>query len=258
MKNSALLLCFAVPLALPAQTAQKPAAPASKPAGAHAATQHASASAGVKLPPGVPPVTGPINTAFALRYQDIKIGTGAEAQPFKIYKVFYTGYRAADGVKFDSSDDHRSPIATREGKAELGPDGKPKMGPPEPLAFAQGTGRLIPGFDQGFNGMRVGGKRRLFIPWQLAYGTRNLPDQPAKDGQPAHPGIPPKSDLIFDVELVDVADLPAAHPPMGGAPARPAAPAGQPSSDQNPPSGSNTPATPAPAPQPAAPPQPQN
>jgi peptidylprolyl isomerase len=86
---------------------------------------------------------------------------------------------------------------------------------------------VIPGFDQGFAGMKVGGQRRLFIPWQLAYGAKGRPGPEA-----AHPGIPPKADLIFDVELVDVTDLPTAPArstadgmrPMTGAPAAPARP----------------------------------
>jgi peptidylprolyl isomerase len=139
---------------------------------------------------------------FSLRYQDISIGTGTEAEPLKTYRVIYTGYRAADGVKVDSSSDHRSPILGPDGKPEMGADGKPKLGDPQPFSFPQGMGRLIPGFDQGFAGMRAGGKRRLFIPWQLAYGVRGIPDRPG------HPGIPPKSDMIFDVELVDVSETP--------------------------------------------------
>jgi hypothetical protein len=91
----------------------------------------------------------------------------------------------------------------KDGKPELGPDGKPKMGDPQPLAIPQGVGRVIPGFDYGLVGMKIGGKRRIFIPWQLAYGTRAMPDRPD------HPGIPAKSDLIFDVELVEVTDIPA-------------------------------------------------
>jgi peptidylprolyl isomerase len=243
MSKSLLLFCLACAMAVQAQTVQKPATSAARPATAHPAASAA------RLPPGIPPVAGPVNTAFSLKYQEIKIGTGAEAASFKMYKVFYTGYRAADGVKFDTSDDHRNPVMGADGKPEMGPDGKPKLGDPEPLAFAQGTGRLIPGFDQGFNGMHVGGKRRLFIPWQLAYGTRDIPEQPARNGQPAHVGIPPKSDLIFDVELVDVSELPPQHPPMGGAPPvpKPAAPSGQ-----GAPAGSTTP-PPAPSTQPAQP-----
>jgi peptidylprolyl isomerase len=183
----------------------------------------------MKLPPNVPPVKGIVKTAFSLRYEDIKIGTGPEAEPQKLYKVKYTGWRAADGVKFDAWDEHPQPVMDKDGKPETDADGKPKMGDPQPAQFPIGIGRMIPGFDQGFIGMHVGGKRRLFIPWQLAYGTRAMPDH-----GPDHPGIPAKSDLIFDVELVDMTDLqlaprPGAAPGQGapagaGAGARPAAP----------------------------------
>jgi len=150
-------------------------------------------------------IQGVIKPLFTLRYEDYKIGTGAEAEPGKMYKVYYTGYRAADGVKFDSSFDHPGPPEKDvDGKPVLDADGKPKLGDPQPMAFPQGMGRLIPGFDQGFAGMKIGGKRRLFIPWQLAYGIRAIPDH-----GPGHPGIPAKSDLVFDVELVDVTEMPA-------------------------------------------------
>jgi peptidylprolyl isomerase len=171
--------------------------------GSKPGTSSASAATVVKLPPGIPRGRGPVKTAFSLRYQDIKIGTGAEGEPNKIYKVLYTGWIAADGRKFDSSDDHRMPLKDKDGKPVMGDDGKPKLGDPQPLTFLQGMGRLIPGFDQGCMGMKVGGKRRLFIPWQLAYGAHGHPGPDAKN-----PGIPPKADLIFDVELVDVAEMP--------------------------------------------------
>jgi peptidylprolyl isomerase len=213
MKHTFLLLFMAAAAAAAsAQTPAKPAVTPAKPAG----TVQKSAAPGVKLPPGVPPVKGVLRTALTLRYQDIKIGTGADAEPGKMYKVQYTGWRAADGVKFDSSFDHPGqPVKDKDGKPVLGADGKPETGPPQPMSFPQGMGRLIPGFDQGFAGMKIGGKRRLFIPWQLAYGIREIPDH-----GPGHPGIPAKSDLIFDVELVDVADMPAppARPGMGGPP----------------------------------------
>lgn len=64
--------------------------------------------------------------------------------------------------------------------------------------FIQGRRAVIYGLDQGILGMKSGGKRRLFVPWQMAYGAKG--DSPA---------IPSKADLIFDVELVDVADPPA-------------------------------------------------
>lgn len=191
-----------------AQTAQKPAVP-------KAAAKPATSASGIKLPPGVPPARGIVKTAFSLRYQDIRIGTGADAEANKTYKVNYTGWLAADGHKFDSSYDHKTPVMGKDGKPELDADGKPKMNDGEPISFPQGFGRVIPGFDQGFVGMKIGGKRRLFIPWQLAYGARGRPGP-----NTANPGIPPKADLIFDIELVDVSEMPApqARPGMGNGP----------------------------------------
>jgi peptidylprolyl isomerase len=254
-----ILLMAATAAAASAQTPSKPAAPAAakaKPATTATSSQAATAGA-VKLPPGVPPVPGTPKVAFSLRYQEIKIGTGAEAPPNKLYKAKFTGWLAADGKEFDSSDKHRSPVLDKDGKPVMGDDGKPKMGDPEPIAFPQGFGRLIPGWDQGFAGMRIGGKRRLFIPWQLAYG---VPGRPGPD--PAHPVIPPKADLIFDVELVDVTELPQPQSRPGGPPNQPGmAPGMHPMPGTRPMSG--TPATPgapaispAPSPVPAASPAP--
>ena len=231
-----LLILGASSVAATAQTPAKPAAPAASTA--TAAHHTAAAPTATKLPPGIPVVKGIVKPAFTLRYEDYKIGTGAAAEPNKLYKVHYTGWLASDGHKFDSSYDHPgAPVLDKDGKPVMGEDGKPKKGEPQPMAFPQGMGRLIPGFDQGFEGMKVGGKRRLFIPWQLAYGARGRPGPDA-----AHPGIPAKADLIFDVELTDVSDLPTAPnrpgmggmpggrpmppgaPPAGGAPAKPATP----------------------------------
>jgi peptidylprolyl isomerase len=219
MRQTVLTLLLAASAA--ATTAQTPAKPAAPAATATPVHHPAATSSAVKLPPGVPPARGILKSAFTLRYQDIKIGTGAEAEPNKMYKVQYTGWlgsngRPDDGHKFDSSYDHPgAPVKDKDGKPVLGDDGKPKLGEPQPMSFPQGMGRLIPGFDQGFTGMKIGGKRRLFIPWQLAYGARGRPGPDA-----AHPGIPPKADLIFDVELVEVTDLPmpANHSGMGGMP----------------------------------------
>lgn len=191
-----------------AQTPAKPAAP-------RPAAKPATTGSGVTLPPGVPPARGILKTAFSLRYQDVRIGTGAVAEPNKIYKVNYTGWLAAGGHKFDSSYDHKMPVMGKDGKPEMNADGKPKVSEGEPISFPQGFGRVIPGFDQGFTGMKIGGKRRLFIPWQLAYGSRGRPGPSA-----ANPGIPAKADLIFDIELVDVSEMPApqARPGMGTMP----------------------------------------
>jgi peptidylprolyl isomerase len=230
MKNALLLFCLAGSLAVQAQTTQKPATSTAKPATAHPAT----ATPGVKVPPNIPKVVGPISTALTLRYQEIKVGTGPVGEPNKQWKVFYTGYRAADGVKFDSSDDHRDPVKGADGKPVMDANGQPKLGDPQPLAFPQGMGRMIPGFDHGVTGMHVGGKRRVFIPWQLAYGPRAMPDRPG------HPGIPANSDLIFDVELVEVTDLPA--------PQAPPTPQARPGAQGNPGSSSTPPPPPPPQP----------
>ncbi len=142
-------------------------------------------------PAGIPPATGKVESAFALRYIDIKPGEGAVAQPEQFYTVHYTGWLASDGTKFDSSLDRN-----------------------EPFTFQQGAHRVIPGWDGGFGGMHVGGKRRLFIPYQLAYGERGRP-----------PVIPPKSDLIFDIELISASDTPVPPEPPAPPPAeQPATP----------------------------------
>ncbi len=143
------------------------------------------------LPPGIPPASGKVESAFALRYIDIKPGDGAEAQPGQFYTVHYTGWLASDGTKFDSSLDRN-----------------------EPITLQQGVHRVIPGWDYGFAGMHVGGKRRLFIPYQLAYGERGRPP------------IPPKSDLIFDIELLAAGDTepPPPPPPPAAPPEQPATP----------------------------------
>lgn len=286
MNRIALVLFLsAITAAGGAQTTPKAAATSSakpKSSSVTASTAKSSATAAapepwIKLPPGVPRVVhGPVKVPFALHYEDVKIGTGAAGEAGKLWHIKYTGWRAADGVKFDSWDDHKRPVMGKDGKPELGPDGKPKMGDPEPMAFPQGVGRVIPGFDYGLDGMKIGGKRRLFIPWQLAYGTRSMPDRPD------HPGIPAKSDLIFDVELVDMTDMPqpmgrpgmpGMHPAPGSAPgsapphpgastqpnaapSAPAAPATQttPAQSAKPAAPATAPATP---PQPSTPSQPQ-
>ena len=244
MNRIVLILFLAVfTAAASAQTASKSSAtgsstPKSSSSASKATKPSATASSAttsapapwIKLPPGVPKFAhGPVKMPFALHYEDIKVGTGAKGEAGKLWHLKYTGWRAADGVKFDSSEDHKLPVVGKDGKPELGPDGKPKMGDPQPLVIPQGMGRVvIPGFDYGLEGMKIGGKRRMFIPWQMAYGTRAIPDRPD------HPGIPPKSDLIFDVELVDVTDMPQhAYPPASphpGTPGAPAAPATAPGS----------------------------
>jgi len=260
MKSTALVLCLVAAVAAHAQTPVKPAVSASKTAATAKTTPGTAAAGVIKYPPGKKLAPEIKKTLFALKVQDLKIGTGAEAEPLKMYKVKYTGWRAADGQVFDSWDQHPTPVMGADGKPEMGEDGKPKTTDPQPASFPVGMGRMIPGFDQGFSGMRVGGIRRIFVPWQLGYGSRGIPDRDA-----THPGIPAKSDLVFEVELVDIADLPipSGHPNMPGMP--PGAPGGKaaPAQPQTPPSGappsgappaSSAPSTPPPSSEPSTPP----
>ena len=244
------------PTAKPAAPA-KPASSTTKPATAATPASAPEPQPWIKLPPGVPRVVhGLVKMPIALRYEDITVGKGAEGETGKLWHLKYTGWRAADGVKFDSWDMHSQPEMGPDGKPVMGPDGKPKMKDPEPIAIPQGVGRVIPGFDYGLEGMKIGGKRRIFIPWQMAYGTRAIPDRPERPGSPASPGIPAKSDLIFDVELVDVTDMPAPPHPMMP-PNRPMPMQPHPGAGTPPAGGSAQPnavPTPAPSTQPSTPP----
>lgn len=113
-------------------------------------------------------VTGaPVTTPSGLQYWNIKLGTGALAIPGKKVKVDYTGW-LTNGKKFDSS-----------------------VGTGQPFEFVLGNGQVIKGWDEGIQGMKVGGKRQLRIPPALAYGERGYP-----------PVIPANSTLIFDVQLL--------------------------------------------------------
>ncbi len=222
MKRIGLILLVAtIPIACLAQTSQKPATPSATAVKPHSTTGTATATATlppwIKLPPGVPRVAhGPVQVPFSLRYEDIQVGTGAEAQYRKLDTVHYTLWIAADGRKVDSSLTRQSQMLDENHKPVMGDDGKPKMTDPhpEPFQFIQGDPRLIPGWNLGVEGMKVGGKRRIFIPWQMAYGV------PGRPGPDADHGVPSKADLIFDIELLDVKDMPtqASRPPMSVAP----------------------------------------
>ncbi|WKZ26129.1 MAG: FKBP-type peptidyl-prolyl cis-trans isomerase [bacterium] len=104
-----------------------------------------------------------------LEIKDLVVGTGPEAVSGKIISVHYTG-TLTDGTKFDSSVDRN-----------------------EPFEFTLGAGQVIQGWDQGFNGMKVGGKRKLVIPASLGYGA-----------QGAGGVIPPNATLVFEVELLGI------------------------------------------------------
>ena len=119
--------------------------------------------------PGIPALSQPVQTAAnGLRFIDELVGTGASPQAGQTVKVHYTGW-LTNGNKFDSSVDRG-----------------------QPFDFPLGQGRVIKGWDEGVATMKIGGKRRLIIPSDLAYGPR---------GQGP---IPAGATLIFDVELLGV------------------------------------------------------
>jgi FKBP-type peptidyl-prolyl cis-trans isomerase FkpA len=106
----------------------------------------------------------------ALKVEDTKEGAGAAAAKGDAVEVHYTGW-LTDGTKFDSSKDR----------------GKP-------FGFTLGAGQVIKGWDQGVQGMKVGGVRKLTIPPDLGYGARG-----AGNGL-----IPPNAELTFEVELLKI------------------------------------------------------
>ena len=223
----------------PAAHATKPATALPKPAVAAAAAKSKSATpmakatpvtpptvaAFIKDPAAIPAVKGVQKPLFtvALRYKDILAGTGAAAEPGKLLKCKFTLWVAETGAKIDSSDDHRAPLLDKDHKPVMGADGKPKMGDPQPITLIMGQGRPVPGWDMGFEGMKAGGKRRVYIPWQLGLGAREMP---ARDA--THPAVPAKSNLILDLELVDVLDAPMMPQRPGMMPGGRPMPGGQP------------------------------
>lgn len=138
----------------------------------------AACSRPLRLPSTIPPATGEPRVAYALRMLDLLEGRGPVVEERKCLFLHYTGW-LTDGHTFDSSRDTL-------------PSGQPRP----PLVFPYGAGAVRPGWDAGgLDGMRVGGRRRLFIPYQLRYGVTGRP-----------PVIPPRADLIFDLELMAVVD----------------------------------------------------
>ncbi|HKU70903.1 MAG TPA: FKBP-type peptidyl-prolyl cis-trans isomerase [Burkholderiales bacterium] len=111
----------------------------------------------------------PTTTPSGLTIDDLVVGNGAAAAAGQQVTVHYTGW-LTDGKKFDSSKDRN-----------------------DPFVFPLGAGRVIKGWDEGVQGMKVGGKRKLTIPADLGYGARG-----------AGGVIPPNATLVFEVELLGV------------------------------------------------------
>lgn len=166
-----LLLTFVAVGCSQAEQTEKTEAEAKSETAAEEATPADTGAAAEEAEP-----TDTVDVESGLRYIVLKEGEGKPAEKGMRVSMHYTGWFMTDegkkGDKFDSSRDR----------------GKP-------FAFPLGAGRVIKGWDLGVPGMKPGEQRRLIIPYQLAYGER---------GHPA--GIPPKADLIFDVEYLGPAE----------------------------------------------------
>lgn len=130
------------------------------------------------LQTGIPPVEGTPVERAVFKTIELREGTGPAAEPGQEYTVHYTGW-LKDGTKFDSSVDRQ-----------------------QPLQFIQGRRQVIAGWDAGFEGMKVGGRRRLIIPYQMAYGEKGRGP------------IPARAELTFDVELLGVRAVPEEKPAL--------------------------------------------
>lgn len=158
MNKKSVLAATLVALTAAVAHAQTPA-PAAKPAAAPATAPAAASKV--------------VTTSSGLKYEDVKVGTGAEAKSGQNVNVHYTGWLWVDGKrgnKFDSSKDRG-----------------------QPFSFPLGGGRVIKGWDEGVAGMKIGGTRILTIPPAIGYGDRGAGNV-----------IPPGATLQFEVELLGV------------------------------------------------------
>jgi FKBP-type peptidyl-prolyl cis-trans isomerase len=130
---------------------------------------------GSAAPAQAPQTDTTASSTSQVQGQEVKVGTGEAATPGSVVSVLYVG-KLSDGTVFDSSAAHGN----------------------TPLTFTLGAQGLIPGFQIGVNGMKVGGERLLSIPPSLAYGATDVKDSTGKVV------IPANSTLLFDIQLVKV------------------------------------------------------
>lgn len=157
-----------LPLAMLATLAINGCTASDKPKATQAATE-TQAPAPAATQTSAPAASATRTTPSGLMIETLATGTGAPAAPGDTVSVHYTGW-LTNGTKFDSSRDRN-----------------------EPFNFKLGAGQVIPGWDEGVAGMQPGGKRRLTVPAQLAYGSRG-----------AGGVIPPNAVLVFEVEYLGV------------------------------------------------------
>lgn len=168
---SALLLVVAVGCGVPEPPAQVATASTAGDTGTTKPAEPTKDTKKPATPDETTPAAEPDPASLGLKIIDTKVGTGAVAEPGDTCFMLYTGRLKSNGKVFDSTD-------KREG---------------EPFSFPLGQGQVIKGWDIGVKGMKAGGKRTLEIPANLAYGSEAKGDD-----------IPANSDLVFDIELVDV------------------------------------------------------
>jgi peptidylprolyl isomerase len=177
MRHSCIFLSvILLGLAACKSTEQKPTAPQAPTAATPPKPADMGSSALVPAPttsPTPPPLPEGMTfttTPSGLQYAIVRPGTGPNPTSGQTVQVHYTGWLEADGTKFDSSVDRG-----------------------QPFAFPVGSGKVIKGWDEGVLGMKVGEKRRLLIPSNLAYGPRGAGGK-----------IPPDAKLVFDIELLAI------------------------------------------------------
>ena len=168
MKRTATVLIGVAVLAAGCGSSSKKTTATIPSSGATSTTTSGGSPTDLSSKPSIPKQSGPPPKTLVVK--DIVKGHGATATSGKSVTVQYVGVLYSNGQQFDASWDRG-----------------------QPFSFPLGTGQVIPGWDKGVVGMRVGGRRQLIIPPNLAYGAQGSP-----------PAIGPNETLIFDIDLLKV------------------------------------------------------